>query len=485
MTVELCHQNYINGEWCDGSTGGVTSVTNPSTGEVFGTIAKATAADAERAIDAAEQAFEYWGRTSGKERGSYLDKMADAIGRRKERLIEITKLNSGKPHHEAILDIDNAIEYFRYYAEAARELDERQNTPVAFTKDRGAIESVTRFEPMGVIALILPWNFPFSICSWKMAPALAAGNTVVVKPASITPFTETEYGKMADEIGLPPGVLNIVNGPGGEIGDVLSRSEKIRKVSFTGSNPVGTTIMKAAAEDATNVALELGGKSPIIVYDDADIDLATDLVSAGVFYNCGQCCNAYSRLLVQDGIAEQLEIRLKERAESIKLGLPDSDGVGMGPQTSRSQFADVLAYMETAKNEGLNCLTGGQSAEGLGDGFFVEPTIYTDVPSSSRLWREEIFGPVLVVQRFTSEEEAVSSANDSDFGLAATVVSEDLDKAARTANQLQAGHVYTNTFTALPPETSWGGFKQSGIGRELGPWGLNGFLEVKTVTRRK
>ncbi|MGI9287222.1 MAG: aldehyde dehydrogenase family protein, partial [Pseudomonadales bacterium] len=264
MTIELTVKNYIDGKWCDGSKGQLTKVMNPSNGELLGEMARGTADDARRAIKAADDAFASWGRTTGTERGDYLDKMADAIERRHDRLVEITKLNSGKPHHEAILDIQNAVEYFRYYAQAARDLDERQNTPVSYNKDRGAIQSVTRFEPMGVVALILPWNFPFSICSWKMAPALAAGNTVVVKPASITPFSETEYGKMADEIGLPPGVINIVNGPGGEIGDELSKNPAVRKVSFTGSNPVGASIMKTAAEDSRNVALELGGKSPIV-----------------------------------------------------------------------------------------------------------------------------------------------------------------------------------------------------------------------------
>ena len=478
--LKLHTRNYIAGEWTDGA--GSIPVTNPSTGQTFAEVARGTAEDVDRAVAAAVDAFGVWGKLSGKERGAYMRKMVAYIRDNLDDLVAIQQTNSGKPRYEAEGDINDAANCIEYFAGVAEGLDERQNAPVEYA--RPGVKSVTRLEPMGPCGLILPWNFPFKICSWKLGPALAAGCTVVIKPAAVTPFIENEWAAAAAAAGLPAGVINVVNGPGREIGEAICKHPDIRKISFTGSTPVGIGIMKNAADDVKNIGLELGGKSPIIVFDDADLDLATRLVAEGVFYNCGQCCNATGRLLVQEGIAPQLLERLKAHAESIVIDGPDHPDATMGPQTVESQYRKVLEYMDIAKDEQLNRLTGGGKAEGFERGYFLQPTIYTDVPEDSTLWMEEIFGPILCTRTFSTAEEAIKAGNNTEFGLAATVVTEDDAQAEQVVAGLEAGHVYTNISVCIPPETSWGGFKQSGIGRELGPWGLGGFIEVKTVTSR-
>lgn len=480
--IKVHTQNFINGQWVDGDQGVTTPVTNPATGESFAEVARGTVDDVDRAVAAASGAFKVWGKMSGKERGAYMRKMVVYIREHLDDLVAIQQTNSGKPRFEAEGDINDAASCIEYFAGVAEGLDERQNAPVEYA--RPGVQSVTRLEPMGPVGFILPWNFPFKICSWKLGPALAAGCTVVIKPAAVTPFIENEWAAAAEAAGLPAGVINVVNGSGREIGEAICKHPDIRKISFTGSTPTGIGIMKNVADDVKNVGLELGGKSPIIVFDDADLDLATRLVAEGVFYNCGQCCNATGRLLVQEGIAPKLLERLQAHAESIVIGGPENPQATMGPQTSESQYRQVLQYMDIARDENLQRVTGGGKAEDFDRGYFVEPTIYTDVPEDSQLWMEEIFGPILCARSFSTAEEAIAAGNNTEFGLAATVVTEDDAKAQQVAAGLEAGHVYTNVSVCIPPETSWGGFKQSGIGRELGPWGLGGFIEVKTVTSR-
>lgn len=479
--LKLHTQNYINGEWDAGV--GTTPVINPATEEVFAEVAKGSAADVDRAVCAASEAFKGWGKLSGAERAVYMRKMAAYIRENLEDLIAIQQTNSGKPRQEAINDIADSANVIEYYAGVAEQLDERQYSPVDYELPQQA--SHTRFEPMGPVGFILPWNFPMKICSWKLGPALAAGCTVVIKPAAVTPFIENEWAAAADAAGLPAGVLNIVNGSGREIGDAMTSHPGLRKISFTGSTPTGIGIMKKVAEDVKNIGLELGGKSPIIVFDDADLELAARLVDEGIFYNCGQCCNATGRLLVQEGIAPKLIERLKEIADKKIIGGPSNADAQMGPQTSEAQYRTVMSYLETAREEGLNLLAGGERAEGFDKGYFVKPTIYTDVPEDSKLWMEEIFGPVLCVRTFKTTEEAIEASNNTEFGLAATVVTENDDTATQVIEGLEAGHIYQNTSVSIQPASSWGGFKQSGIGRELGPWGLSGFLEVKTITSRR
>jgi betaine-aldehyde dehydrogenase len=298
----------------------------------------------------------------------------------------------------------------------------------------------------------------------------------------VTPLPELELGAIAQAVGLPAGVLNIINGSGPEVGAPLCAHPLVDKISFTGSNRVGAAVMAQAATQIKRVSLELGGKSPLIVFDDADLSQALTWILGGIFYNCGQVCSATSRLLVQEGIAHRLLEQLKEAAEALKLGDAFAPDVNMGPMTSAAQLASVLRYIERGRSEGLKLLTGGRRAAGFSRGWFIEPTIFTDVPTDSALWREEIFGPVLCVRTFATEEEAIALANDSEFGLAAGIISADTGRARRVARLLDAGHIWINSLQVVFPETSWGGFKRSGIGRELGPWGLAAYSEIKHIT---
>ena len=472
---------FIDGQWRAPVTPATLAALNPATEETIANVAAAGPEDVELAVRAARQAFTTWRKTTGTQRAVYLRSIARAIKRRDEELAALSSRNNGKPLAEARVDIGDAIATYEYYATLAEQLDSRQNAAVPLAAD--GFTSTTRFDPAGVVALIVPWNFPFVTTAWKVAPALAAGCTVVLKPSEITPLVELELGAIALEVGLPAGVLNIVNGTGPEVGATLCAHPGIDKISFTGSNRVGEQVMQVAARQIKSVSLELGGKSPMIVFDDARIDPAVEWIIGGIFYNCGQMCSATSRLLVQQQIAPALIARLKAATESLQIGDAFGDGVGLGPLTSAAQLRTVLRYIDQGLAEGLTLLTGGKRAGAFARGYFVEPTIFVDVPANSSLWREEIFGPVLCVRTFATEEEAVALANDSDFGLAAGIITADAARAARVANALEAGHIWINSLQVVFPETSWGGFKRSGIGRELGPWGLDAYLEIKHVTQ--
>lgn len=477
----IIEKNYIGGKWVAGDGARLAAI-NPVTEQPIGHCIEASADDVDAAVRAANTAFPLWSALSGAERATYMRKMTAAIHANLDDLVDMQMANCGKPRGEAKVDIVGSIECIDYFADRAEELDARRQSPVEY--DIPGYRSNTRLEPMGPVGFILPWNFPMKICAWKLGPALAAGCTVVIKPSEVTPFADTFWGKAAELAGIPAGVINIVNGRGASTGAALSEHPGLRKISFTGSTRTGKYIMKAAAEDVKNIGLELGGKSPILVFQDADLDLAARLATEGVFYNAGQCCNATCRLLVHESVKEKLAQKIVEISEAVVLGAPDTPGMTMGPLASKAQYDKVTGYQDIARDEGLACRTGGGRAAAFDTGYFVEPTLYTDVPTSSRLWNEEIFGPVLCLRTFTNEAEAITEANDTEYGLAASIVSEDEARAERVAAQLEAGHIYTNVSVAIPPETSWGGFKQSGIGRELGPWGLAGFLEVKTVTSR-
>jgi betaine-aldehyde dehydrogenase len=472
---------FIDGRWCDPVVPATLPVINPATEEKIADVAAGGIEDVERAVGAARRAFATWRKTSGAQRAAYLRAIARVIERRAEELAVLSSRNNGKPLAEARVDLSDAIATYDYYATLAEQLDARQNAPVRLAVPGFA--STTRLDPAGVVALIVPWNFPFVTTAWKVAPALAAGCAIVLKPSEITPLVELELGVIALEVGLPAGVLNIVNGTGTVVGAALCEHAGIDKISFTGSNRVGEQVMQVAARQIKSVSLELGGKSPMIVFDDADIDQAVDWILGGIFYNCGQMCSATSRLLVQRRIAPALIERLKSATESLKIGDAFSEGVGMGPLTSAAQLRTVLRYIDQGIAEGLTLLTGGKRAARFTHGYFVEPTIFVDVPAHSTLWREEIFGPVLCVRTFDAAEEAIALANDSDFGLAAGIITRDPARAERVAHALEAGHIWINSLQVVFPETSWGGFKRSGIGRELGPWGLDAYLEVKHVTR--
>ena len=473
------NEHFIGGEWVASANAATLPIVNPATAESIGTLTLGNAADVERAVRAARNAFASWSKTSGKERASYLRAIAQQIRDQAESLARLSSLNNGKPLGESRMDMSDAAATYEYYATLAEQLDARQGVSVPLQANEFA--STTYLEPAGVVGLIVPWNFPFVTTAWKVAPALAAGCTVVLKPSEITPLVEFELANIARTIGLPPGVLNIVAGDGAGVGAPLVDHPEVAKISFTGSNRVGERVMQSAARRIANVSLELGGKSPILVFEDADPQQAAELIAAGIFFNCGQMCSATSRLLVHRDVAQSVLERLKAVAEATLVGDAFSEGVTMGPLTSANQLQTVCGYIERGLAEGLKLLTGG--ARLPRPGYFVEPTIFLDVPSSSALWREEIFGPVLCARTFATEQEALELANDSDFGLAATIVTADMERARRVARGLQAGHIWINGPQAVFPETSWGGFKRSGLGRELGPWGLQAFLEVKQVTQ--
>ncbi|MBP7243247.1 aldehyde dehydrogenase family protein [Amaricoccus sp.] len=467
---------FISGEFREATDGPRLSVVDPSTGAVFAEIAAAGAAAVGAATEAAAAAFPGWAALGGAARAAFLRRFAAGLRARSEDLMALQSLNNGKPRGETEIDLGDAAATFDYYAGLAEDLDARQETPVPLPDP--AFAGRTRFEPVGPVGMIVPWNFPLVTSAWKIAPALAAGCTVVLKTSEFTPLVELAYGDIAIEAGLPPGVLNLITGAA-EAGMALTADRRLRKLSFTGSNAVGARVMAAAAERCLPISLELGGKSPIVVFADADIDHAVDCIVGGVFFNAGQMCSATSRLIVEAAIAPALLDRLAERARALAVGAPQT-GADMGPITTRAQFEKVGRYLERARAEGLDLVAGGGTL--AGDGFFVAPTVYADVPTESFLWREEIFGPVLATRTFRSEAEAVALANDTDYGLVATIVTADSDRAGRVAARMEAGHVWINSLQAIFPNTAWGGFKASGIGRELGPWGLSAYYGIKHIT---
>lgn len=470
--------HFIDGQWVAGESEHVVVAYDPSLAQPFAQLRGTSPAQVDLAVRAARKALPHWKGLSAAQRATYLRGFAEQIEQRRESLITLQMQNNGKPRHEASVDIDDAVTTFNYYAGLAEQLDARQNSEVALPAP--GFRSQTRFEAIGVVGLIVPWNFPLVTSAWKLAPALAAGCSVVLKPSEITPLIEQVFAEIAHSIDLPQGVLNIVGG-GAETGVALSTHAGIDKLSFTGSNKIGSTVMHSSADYCRPVTLELGGKSAILVFDDCDLDQAVEWIIAGICWNAGQMCSATSRLLVQDSIADSLLERLKIALEKLRVGNPVDNEVDMGPLTSQAQFSRVTACFEQARQEGLNCLTGGHALQI--SGWFVSPTVYTDVPLDSELWRQEIFGPVLCTHRFASEAQAVELANDSQYGLVATVISADVARAERVAANLEVGHVWINSIQAVFVETSWGGTKGSGIGRELGPWGLSAYQSVKHVTR--
>lgn len=477
MTV-LDHQ-FIDNQWLVSSSDRRLTVINPFTESMLAEVTAGHPEDVNIAVAAARRALTDWQALSGTERGSYLDRFAEALSHRRNELIRLSSTNNGKVLDEAGIDLDDAIACYRYYAGQARELDSRQGTAIPL--DMEGAEARCYHDPVGVVGLITPWNFPLVTSAWKVAPALAAGCTVVLKPSEVTPLPERALAEIVLEVGLPAGVLNVLFGDGQGIGAPLAAHPDIDKISFTGSNRVGEAVMHAAAERTAGVSLELGGKSPIIVMEDADTEQAADWVMAGIYFNAGQICSATSRLLVHESAAESLYAALAQRIDALTLGDPLAGEADMGPMTSARQRETVQRYLALAQEEGLVAVRDASHRMLPEQGYFVAPTLYRDVPTTSRLWREEIFGPVLCGRSISDEAEAIALANDSDFGLAATVISGDPKRAQRIARQLRAGSVWYNSEQLVLPQTAWGGFKRSGIGRELGPWGLAAFLEVKHV----
>ena len=473
---------FIDGSWVSPVKGGTFEVIDPATEQVVHRAPAGTAEDIDAAVQAARSAFDTgpWPRLSGRERAKILRRISEIILARKHELARFEVIDNGKPMPEAVWDMEDTAGCFAFYAGLAEDLDANPEEVIALTEPRFSSRVVR--EPVGVAGAIIPWNYPLLMASWKVAPALAAGCTMVLKPSELTPLTALELGAIVAEAGLPAGVLNIVTGLGPEAGQPLSEHPGVDKLAFTGSVPTGAKIMAAAARDIKNVSLELGGKSPFVVFADSDIEKAVEWILFGIFWNQGQVCSATSRVLVQESLYPALLERLVAEAAKIRIGNGLEDGTLLGPLVSKGQYDKVLAAIARGKAEGATIAGGGGRPAGYNTGYFLEPTILTDMAEDNYVWTEEIFGPVVCVKPFKDEADAIRMANDSRFGLAAAVMSKDRARCERVARAFRAGIVWINCSQPTFTEAPWGGYKQSGIGRELGRWGLSNYLEVKQIT---
>ncbi len=474
------YQLFIDGKWVDAQSGKTFQSPNPSTGEVFAEVAEGDAADIELAVQAARRAFEgRWSKMSARDRGRLLFKLAQLIEGRSKELAELETSDNGKPIREsAYVDLPQVVENFEYFAGYATKI-EGETIPVP-----GQMFNYTLREPLGVCGQIIPWNFPLLMAAWKLAPALCAGNTVVLKPAEQTPVTALELGKLIQEAGFPDGVVNIVPGYGETAGAALAAHSGIDKIAFTGSTEVGKLIARAASENLTKVSLELGGKAPNIVFADADIEQAVSGAMMGIFFNQGQVCCAGSRLFLDESVKDEFLDRFRTRAEKIKVGDPLDKATQMGPQVSCEQLDRIKNYVEIARGEGATVLVGGGSPQLAPDfqkGFFFQPTIFSEVKNQMRVAQEEIFGPVASVITFQDEDELIRQANETIYGLSAGIWTRDITRAHRFAKELKAGVVWINTFNMFNAASPFGGFKQSGYGREMGKHALELYTHVKSV----
>jgi betaine-aldehyde dehydrogenase len=465
---------FVDGVWRHGSGPSLT-VIDPCTGLPLARVSAASTADVDSAVKAARAALHAWRSTSMTERGALLGRIADMIESRAPELVELQMRCNGKPRFEAELDVGDAASTFRYYARQCA--DGKLRTSERVELPDAAFEGVVRYEAVGVCALIVPWNFPMVTAAWKLAPALAAGCTVVIKPSELTPLAEFELLKIVSAAQVPSGVVNLVAG-GRSVGEALVAHQHVAKVSFTGSTEAGRSVMRSAAEHMQRVSLELGGKSALIVFDDADLDSAVDLAFNGAFFNAGQMCSATSRVLVHAKLYAKFVDRLCTRAQQAVVGSPHVPDVCVGPLISAAQRDRVLGMIAQGKAAGASMVCGGPAST---VGFFVSPTVFVDVAPENVLWREEIFGPVVCVCSFENEHEAIALANDSDYGLVATVVTKDRERANRVAAACEVGMVWVNTPQLIFPQTAWGGMKLSGLGRELGLWGVRAYQEIKHV----
>jgi betaine-aldehyde dehydrogenase len=469
------YQMYVAGQWTGAESGETYEVIDPSTELPFAVVPKGGRADAERAVAAARKAFDEgpWPRTLATQRADLLHRVADRIRARADDLALLETRQMGKLLADSLVDVNDTAHTFDYYAGLAVE-QHGQTLEVP-----GESMSMVVREPIGVTAGITPWNYPLLMAAWKVAPSLAAGNVMILKPASVSPLTSLELGRIFEDVGLPEGVFQVLTGPGGEVGDFLASSPDVDMVAFTGSVEVGKHIMREGAENVKKVGLELGGKSPNIVFEDADFEAAVDGALIGIFAGSGEVCSAGSRLLVQRSIYDRFVGELVSRAMAIKVGAPTDEASEMGPLVSRQQLDTTERYVKIGRDEGAVLATGGHRLEG--SGYFFEPTVFVDVDNSMRVAQEEIFGPVLVVIPFDTEADAIRIANDTIYGLAGAVWTKDVTRALRVVKALRAGITWVNTYHPTYSEAPWGGYKQSGVGRELGTFGLDEYQEVKQI----
>ncbi|MGE6755800.1 aldehyde dehydrogenase family protein [Rossellomorea sp. NPDC071047] len=480
--LEMKREHYslvINGQRMESGSGETFTTYNPATGEAIATVSLASVEDAEKAVEAARNAFDYgkWKKFPINKRSRVLNKIAGIMRSRFNELVSLEIMDSGKSLSAAQGQVMQAIEDLEFYAGAiVGHRGTVNNVP-------GQFMNVAEKEPVGVCAQIIPWNYPLMMAAWKIAPAIASGCSVVVKPATLTPLTAIVLGEICIEAGVPEGVVNIIPGAGSSVGNYLVEHEKVDKVAFTGSTPIGKNIMEKASQTLKRVTLELGGKSPNIVFEDADVDAAVDGSLFGIFYNTGQSCEARSRLYVHEDIYDEFMEKFVEKTKKLKLADPHDKGTHIGAIINQDQLDTIDGYVQSAKEEGATILVGGSTAkvEGFEKGYWYEPTIITDVNHDMKVVKEEIFGPVVVVMKFKDEKEAIKMANDSEYGLGSAVWTQNHGRATRVSKAIQAGIVMVNCPFSAFPGTPFGGYKQSGFGRELCIETLDLYTETKSI----
>ena len=473
---------FIDGSWVEGSGGKSAPTYNPANGEILAMMTEGTEEDVKKAVAAAKKSFyetREWRDMDVQVRSDMILKIADAIEAEKDVFAKLDCLDLGKPLREAEADVDDAIHCFRYYAGAMK-------TPCGgyyeVNEGFGKMHTYTIHEPVGVCGLITPWNYPLLMGVWKLAPALAAGNSVVFKPSSNCVLSSVHLFEIFEKVGLPKGCANLVLGPGSVVGNTLAESEDVDMITFTGSTEVGQSIMRAAAGNIKKIGLELGGKSPNIIFADVDLEAAVEWAMIGIFFNQGEVCCAGSRIIIEESIHDAFVKRFAERANAMTIGNP-LDNPDMGPLVSEGQLRDVLGYVQKGIEEGATLVCGGERyTEGeCAKGYFMRPTIFDNCTPDMTIVREEIFGPVVTIQTFQTEEEAIALANDTIYGLAGGVFTHQLERALRVVKEVRAGITWVNAFNPTYNEAPWGGYKMSGIGRELGVHGLEEYQEIKQV----
>lgn len=472
---------YIDGEWTEGTSGKIIEVVNPATGEVFDHVWESSIEDTRRAIAAAKKSFyetRVWRDMDSQKRGDVLLKIADKIEENAAELARIDTLDNGKPLREAEGDIDDGVHTFRYYAGLIK-------APYGGVYDVnanfGPMHSYTVHEPVGVCAQITPWNYPFLMSVWKLAPALAAGNSVVFKPSPKAPLSTIRLFEIFEEAGLPRGCANLLQGDA-EVGTEMGENTDVDLIAFTGSTRVGQSLMRAASGNVKKIGLELGGKSPNVIFADADLDGAVEWAMIGIFFNQGEVCSAGSRIIIEESIKDKFVKKLAERANAMTIG-SGLENPDMGPLITEQDMEKVLGYIRSGVEEGAHLVCGGEryTENGCTNGYFVRPTIFDRCTPNMKIVREEIFGPVVTVQTFRTEAEAVALANDTDYGLAGAVFTDDVTRAVRVVKEIRAGITWVNCYNPTFNEAPWGGYKRSGIGRELGVHGLEEYQEVKQI----